>query len=450
MRLFPVIITLAAAGCFPARQADTPPQPDVYAVMDEYNRLAGLDLWPGFEPRRTPMMIFDGTNTAVFNHPSPGAEFTSLSSRQGVWLMQGRHAAVTANSSTKLGGIETATVMLEGSRSSPTVDASLAIHEAFHVFQRERHPSWSGNELELFTFPVADTAVVTAQRLEAEALRRALATADLPTSACWAAAAMRIRSARFASMTAGAAGYERGSELNEGLANYVEKRSIATPDSQVLSGERFPPQLVRQRAYATGHAIARLLDRFAPDWRSQLEARDSTALDVLLSAALASRATQSAGSCEFTADERQQAQVVAWDDIATLRASRETARLGFLSQPGWTLVISSPPGPLFPQGFDPLNVQMLTDGEVLHTRFVKLGNDRGVVEVLGRSTLTTPAGAHPMFNGIRSATVAGIQSDLNVTRTASGVSARANGLTLDLRNASVDTSGKTITVRLLP
>lgn len=452
MRLFPaLVITLGILGCVRAQQFDAPPQLDVYAVMDEYNRLGSLDLWPGFDPRRIPVMIFDGVNTVVFNHPSPGSEFTSLSSRQGVWLMQGRHAGVTANSSTKLAGIETATVMLEGSRSSPTVAASLAIHEAFHVFERERHPSWSGNEVELFTFPVTDTAVVAAQRLEAEALRRALATADLPTSACWAASAMRIRNARFASMTAGAAGYERGTELNEGLASYVEKRSIAIPDSQVVSGERFPPQLVRQRAYETGLAIARLLDRFSPDWRSQLEARDSTALDVLLSSALARRATESSGSsCEFTADERQQAQVVAWDDISVLRASRETGRLDFLAQLGWTLVVSSASAPLFPQGFDPWNVHMLTDGEVLHTRYVKVGNDRGVLEVIGRATLTSPAGAHPMFNGIRTVTVAGLPSDLSVTRTTSGVSARAKGLTLELRTVSVDTSGTTITVRLQP
>jgi hypothetical protein len=70
--------------------------------------------------------------------------------------------------------------------------------------------------------------------------------------------------------------------------------------------------------------------------------------------------------------------------------------------------------------------------------------------MLGRSALTTPAGAHPIFNGLRTVTVAGLPSDLAVTRTSSGLSARANGLQLDLRNTSADTSGKVITVRILP
>lgn len=452
--LFAALLALLAqmVNCFPAQRTAATPllQPTAYEVMDEFQRLGAMDLWPRWDPRRTPVMIYDGANTSVFNHPSPGPEFTSLSSRQGVWLMAGRHPAVTANSSAKLGGIETATVLLQGSRASPTVAATLVIHEAFHVFERERHPAWSGNEVELFTFPVTDTTVVTAQRLEAEALRRSLGAADIDQSACWASTAMRIRQQRFATMSAGAAGYERGTELNEGLASYVEKRALEVSDSAVLTRVSFPPQNVRQRSYAVGLAIARLLDRFSPEWRATLESNDSASLDALLSRALVARLLGAATPCEFTRSERDSLHRAVWVDVDSLRANRELARMRFLSQRGWTVVVSTASGPLFPQGFDPLNVTMLNEGEVLHTRFVKLGNDRGSLEVLDRPTLTSPAGAHPMFNGLRTATVAGLPADLRIEKTPTGIRARAPGFQLDLRNARADTCGKVITIGLLP
>jgi hypothetical protein len=53
---------------------------------------------------------------------------------------------------------------------------------------------------------------------------------------------------------------------------------------------------------------------------------------------------------------------------------------------------------MFPHGFDPLNVPVQPD-EVLHTRWFKLGNDAGTVEVMGRSSLSRAAGDHPLFTG---------------------------------------------------
>src|SRR5262249_42421795 len=41
----------------------------------------------------------------------------------------------------------------------------------------------------------------------------------------------------------------------------------------------------------------------------------------------------------------------------------------------------------------------------LHTRFVKLANSAGSVEVLGLRCLTESAGKHPLFEGIRRATI---------------------------------------------
>ena len=90
--------------------------------------------------------IFDGQTTFVIRHPNPPPEFLSLSCHQGVYAVAGRHESVTANAPAKLGGIWTATAMLTPDRRRTLRErAALVVHEAFHVFQRERHPDWSAD-----------------------------------------------------------------------------------------------------------------------------------------------------------------------------------------------------------------------------------------------------------------------------------------------------------------
>ena len=69
-----------------------------------------------------------------------------------LWVYAGQHPEMRANTSTGLGGVTTATLLLDPQRGRDARQwASVLAHETFHVFQRERHPSWSGNEAELFT-----------------------------------------------------------------------------------------------------------------------------------------------------------------------------------------------------------------------------------------------------------------------------------------------------------
>ena len=423
------------------------PVPSAFEIMAAVDRASTRALWPGFDARRTPVMIFDGSRTLLFNHPSPPSGFQVVAEHPDVLAMSGRHPQLTGNSSIDVGGVQTATVLLTNAEPSVDDAAALVVHEAFHVFQRQRHASWTANEVELFTFPVMDSAVVASQRMEAEALRRALIAPADAESACWASTAMDVRDERYAALSPGAAGYERGSELNEGIATYVASRVSGIPDSAVMRAAVFPPQAVRLRAYSTGFALARLLDRHARDWKERLESADITSLDALLRMAL--RQSNASSNCGFTDEERDVAIKLAAADVDSLRAQLEHSRLVFLGQPGWIVVVSAPADrPLFPQRFDPWNVTVLTGGEVLHTRHVKLGNQSGQMEVLDRSALTSPAGAHPLFNGVKTVTIAGLPQNLVVSRTSGAVTARANGLELELRGATVDTVGNTINIRL--
>jgi len=110
-------------------------------------------------------------------------------------------------------------------------------------------------------------------------------------------------------------------------------------------------------------------------------------------------------------------------------------------------VIVEADDPIFPQNFDPWNVQRLSESEVLHTRWVKLGNASGNVEVLGPRCLTESAGKHPLFEGVRRATV-GLSSEPQIDETTERVKISADGVSLEFRGARLSRSGRTLTVVL--
>jgi hypothetical protein len=422
---------------------------DAYAVMDEVARMAArASLWPGFDPRRVPVEIYDGRTTLLFGHPSPPSEFVSLSSRQGVWAFAGRHETVTANAHAKLNGVWTATVMLDRTdRLSLRERAGLVVHETFHVFQRERHPDWLGNELELFTYPFEDAQLLALRRVETEALRRAERAAGRVEAACWARVAIERRRERFARLSEGAIGYERALELNEGLARYVESRAAGVKVSD-LSPQEFAADEIRKRGYATGHALALLLSRFAPTWTTRVEAERGVSLDHLLAEALPP-APPRAARCNLPASFETAARRRAEREVAALVARRDSLRREFESQPGWKLVVEADTSaPLWPQGFDPLNVQRVGAASVLHTRHLKLGNDAGAIEILDRHALTEGAGAHPLFNGVRRMTLGGLDAEPSVQEAGGKVTLSAGGVKAEFRGARIERAGRTFTLRL--
>lgn len=447
LALLPIGGCLSARAPVPANAVPEVTATDPFAVVQEADRLAARDLWPGFDPRRIPVAIYDGEQTLLFRHPAPPDGFQPISEREGVWTYAGRHPNVTANSSAELGGVRTATLMPPMAAVQLRARAGLLIHEAFHVFQREHYAGWSANEVELFAYPVDDAELLALRRSETEALRRAVRLRDAERAACWTHTALDLRRERFITLLAGSAAYERQTELSEGLATYVERRATGEPDSTVLPAEEFAPEAVRQRAYQTGVALARLLDRFSPTWRTALEQNDSILLDVLLSTALATRANR-ASVCALTPAERDRTRAAAAMDIRALHARRAEQRRIFLQQPGWRLVFAADGAPLFPQGFDPLNVQLVARGEVLHTRFLKLGNDGGAIEVLGRAAFTEAAGVHPLFNGVRTLTVTGLATEPVITEARGAVTVAADGVTAEFHGARVERTGQTVTVRI--
>ena len=403
--------------------------------------IADRPLWPGFEPAATPIAIYDGTRTWLFRHPHPPAGYAAVPGRSDAVVRVGRDPAVTANSSAAIDGVATATVLLRDDATDAATATGLAVHELFHVFQRARHPGWQANEVDLFTYPIEDTVALALRREEWSVLHRARFARGNDSLGCWTRAFGEVRRRRFAVIGKAAADYERGTELNEGLARFVEQRAGGRVDFAALDPA---PAQVRERAYVVGATIAQLLDRFRPSWREMLERAPAAAppLDSLLAEAAAE--TSGVPACGATTAQRDRWASEARADVRAIETERDRARAEFLHRPGTALVLESGNAPMFPAGFDPLNVSRLSPTEILHTRFLKLQGPRGTLEMLGRSALTEGgAGAHPLFAGVRRVTLTAV-TGLAVRDSAGVLAADAAGVSIRLRNSRADTAGSLI------
>ncbi len=410
MRLRGVVILMAGMAVGSAEaQAPQPPE----AILRAFDGMAARPLWPGYAPARMPLAIFDGRRTWLIRHPQPPPGFVQAAN--GWWVMEGRQEAVTANSSADIGGVKTATLMpAEGV--DPTTRAATMIHECFHVYQRKEHPTWAGNEAELFTYPAVDGEVLATRWEEEADLWSALRCEEVPLAKAYARRAMATRLGRFARIGSEAAAYERGCELNEGLATCVEYRALGRKAFDAPTAPRIGAEHLRdQRVYDLGPAFAQLLDRFRPGWEAALNEGKPASLDEALRDAVS--------DADMTRlpplDPSLHGAAMRAAEVA-LKA-RATAEAAYLDQPGWSLEITAASGnPLQSLRFDPWNVRSLTPGRVLHTRYLKLGNDRGELEMLDQQGLTLAAGKHPLWDGVARFTIAGLKVKPVLTRLADG------------------------------
>jgi hypothetical protein len=370
----------------------------------------------------------------VFRHPQSLAGFRAIDSLPHTQMRDGRHPLMRANTSLDWDGVPTATLLLDTLRNpSPQAWARVAVHEAFHVFQREHYPTWGGNAVHLFVYPMTDQLNLELRRVETLAFRTALLSSDLENIVCWTRAAIHARKERFGFIDSASAAYERGTEMLEGLADYVGARASGT--AMTVPDPAYSPEGVRTRSYAIGAAMAALLDRMNPAWKSSLAEDPNRQLDALLEAAAAQPDNR---LCGLLPEQLQAIQEAARADIRDLEARRAASRREFVDAPGWSLRIEAGDDPLFPRRFDPLNVLKVTVSEVLHARHIDLGNEAGSIEVLDRPALTLGNQGHPLFAGILRLTVTGLPTAPAIRDSSGVVMIKGDGIAGQFRGARVE------------
>lgn len=93
------------------------------------------------------------------------------------------------------------------------------------------------------------------------------------------------------------------------------------------------------------------------------------------------------------------------------------------------------------------------EGGLLHTRFLRLGNDSGELQAVDEAgadvdALTEAAGANPLFNGVARLTVAGLAGRPEVEGDDARITLRAPGFTASFRDADVEERGRVLVIRL--
>ncbi|MBS1703227.1 MAG: hypothetical protein JST12_16305 [Armatimonadetes bacterium] len=318
-------------------------------------------VWPGWDASKTPVMVyFPGRQEVLVNHPKPPEGFEryrgAFTSPIGsIFLRTGKTTFDLdgQNTSTEVNGVETLVVadtqstkrqwiesiadsivqepseadkIVEGGIfSDPMSSMTMFAHEAFHVYQRKMAPKKGGNEMALARYPTLSVDNNTWLAIEADSLKAALEAPNLGEARKAGVRWLAARQARRKLLSKESAAYEDGTEFSEGLAMYVEYRTLQclqgkTPGKDMwlvqgfagygdLTKERgklisamqhfmdgtntvnndlYGASPVRFRLYYSGMAIGALLDRLGLKWHDRVLKTDDT-LTSLATEALAAK-----------------------------------------------------------------------------------------------------------------------------------------------------------------
>jgi hypothetical protein len=384
--------------------------PTPVEIFEKQSELDTNDLWPNFAPDEIPVALYDGEKTYLIRHPDPPEEFIPLDGHEGIFVSEGRHSSIVANTSTEINGILTSIGMTTiGSDKSVELFAATVVHESFHVFQKEFYGNWGVNEASTFTYPSTNAEIWELRKEILIALEHAVNSKRDLDAIGWAKYALELRDSRFNLMNEETRNYDRGMELLEGTARYVQFKSLNDLQENCFEDIEFLPTDARRPSYSVGCAFAVLLDRFMPDWKSEFTTENRPYLDDMLRTAIHDLDSDKK---KLGKQELKKLQKSSEKEVALVVKDRENMLDEFLDKPGWTFILE--PGkdnPLWPNGFDPMNVVCVDEVQVLHNRFVKLGNSLASIETMNHQALTFASGEHPIFTGVSKVVVTGLESE---------------------------------------
>lgn len=374
----------------PDRGQTAEPRSLMFELMEEVRRLEASPLWPGFEPGGIPVALFDGLNTYLFDFPGEPKGFQPLAGRPGTLFLKGRHPNVVGNRLIQLDGTWVATSIpqtfspITQARYTPAERAAVIIHEKFHVFQMVHHPDWRPNDAVLFDYPLDNEESLALKRMEIEATERAVTAEQDEDGAGWARLALDIRRQRLAALPERHVVYERELQRLEGLAEYIQyvAGSRGLVDGPPISG--FAPKSAREMGYLLGRWNADLLDRFDGGWKGRLEAGEFRYLEERLETILRGGPPARAFSLDEVGRFREDAAIALRDK----EKEREELVKGLYGPFGGHVEFVAEESPLRLETFDPFTLEAVGPRKMIHTTWLILKNDNGIIEVLNRPCLT--------------------------------------------------------------
>lgn len=390
---------------------------DLASAVEQAHMLASsIQLWPGWDPRETPLVLHNPEIAYVVGHPSPPEGYAELEPVACKPVFAGpRQPEMAANTARSIADVLCALVTFP---SEPIMDAyefaRLILHECFHVHQKQclarvSLPDWRV----MGRYPESDPVNNAMCRVENKILTRALtslsaaaqsatahaaasqtaaqATAFQATAAQAAARFLAVREARHRVLCEKGMDevcvYETGSEFNEGMPTLIEIRA-GKPLSEVITyleqmniGGKWAASA---RFYFTGAAIGLLLDALMPGWQARL-AEGGHALQSLLATAAPSLGPLPNRE-QVLADEGYQ-------DILAAEQASEKERLARIEAMYMDINCGSgiPVEIVIPDGaftlFNPTNIVVVKPGTRFHPTLTGLRGPSGLTVDINRLCL---------------------------------------------------------------
>jgi len=366
--------------------------PDVFQIIAQVERIGEMELWPGFDIKAVPVMVFDSTDTWLFFSDVTPEGFLPVPGKAGVMSFKGQHALVRGNSIVRLGEkfIATSALTSHGKRTGEkytvTDLAGIIVHEQFHVFQRLRHPTWRQNDGVLLFYPRETNESVLLRKLEKESFRRAVTSVARNDMAGWAFTALEYRNKRLALIPGVFSDYEKELQRTEGLSDYIERRARSLDPlnaSDITNG--IAPAGVRDLGYVEGRWIAMILDKLNPDWKTLLEENDSLYLEDILSGKLSE---MQSSAVQFSMKEIDSLRMASDDAFNRWQLKKAEEISDYLVQPGFNLRIDASGSPFSIRIFEPLEIEMTDDGGVYHRLIFSGANQRGSIRIMNHPCVT--------------------------------------------------------------
>ncbi|HWI63209.1 MAG TPA: hypothetical protein VNT75_15305 [Symbiobacteriaceae bacterium] len=259
----------------------------VIEALQEFHRIAAeVPLWPGYRPETTPLVLHGPESAFLVGHPAPLPGYTALEPICGRTVHVGpRHPDMNANTAHAVGGVLCALAMLPHESQGAAEYARLLLHECFHAHQdsvMKTVPKPDPKFMALYpeNDPANNALAVAENRLLVAALG---GDAEAP------ARFLAVRLHRHGRYGEGLRVYETRQEYNEGTPTYIEVQAgqpLSALTDRLLQCNIGAKWAGNYRFYATGMALALLLDRRLPDWKERL-ARGRETLQELLAATVA-------------------------------------------------------------------------------------------------------------------------------------------------------------------
>jgi hypothetical protein len=303
---------------------------------------------------------------------------------------------------------------------------NITFHEAFHAFERDpkrKGMKWGAeNAMLIFEYQESSARNNALFSIESRIIQSALLSKRTNDVKKKVRQFLTVRKQRQSEMDSRFVEFEKGAELNEGLAEYVGTRSVViameaqkrnelslsfaatNADSYLrtkyekLNSISKIGRNIRLKFYYTGSAEGLLLDRLMPDWKVKVQ-MEGKALQDLLEASVVNMPAEK--KVEAILRQYEYDNVLAEEEkfVAQRKADNQALLDRTLGEKGRKFIIdySSLSKSSGVRGFDPMNVSMITPKVRVHTRTVNFVSDgaftanftQPVVEDLEKKRYTT-------------------------------------------------------------